>query len=111
MGHFGIMYHGFSRKTLWFFMDPIMHYVWYQGKAILASKGSFLKKKWKCYLINFWQYCFFFLTHPQRIHINQLGNTCFDFMGYLSSVQNKSFVSKESNAREFISHRYSNEKI
>ncbi|KAI4977363.1 hypothetical protein ZWY2020_057275 [Hordeum vulgare] len=86
MEHFGIMYPGFSRKTLWFFMDPLIHYVRYQGKAILASKGSFfLKKKWKCYLINFWQYYIFFWTQTRRIHINQLANSCFDFMGYLSS--------------------------
>ncbi|KQJ82785.1 hypothetical protein BRADI_5g10956v3 [Brachypodium distachyon] len=49
MEHFGIMDPGFFWKTLWFFMDPLMHYVRYQGKAILASKGTlFLKKKWKC---------------------------------------------------------------
>nr|AER62802.1 maturase K [Heteranthelium piliferum]ASD42092.1 maturase K [Heteranthelium piliferum]ASD42325.1 maturase K [Heteranthelium piliferum]AZA05635.1 maturase K [Heteranthelium piliferum] len=93
MEHFGIMYPGFSRKTLWFFMDPLMHYVRYQGKAILASKGTlFLKKKWKCYLINFWQYYFCFWTQPRRIHINQLANSCFDFMGYLSSVPKSSLL-------------------
>ncbi|KAI4962834.1 hypothetical protein ZWY2020_025259 [Hordeum vulgare] len=26
-------------------------------------QGSFFEKKWKCYLINFWQY-YFFLTQP-----------------------------------------------
>ena len=93
MEHFGIMYPGFSRKTLWFFMDPLMHYVRYQGKAILASKGTFfLKKKWKCYLINLWQYYFCFWTQPRRIHINQLANSCFDFMGYLSSVPKSSLL-------------------
>nr|AVV30313.1 maturase K [Themeda triandra] len=40
MEHFGVMYPGFFRKTIWFFMDPLMHYVRYQGKAILASKGT-----------------------------------------------------------------------
>uniref|UniRef100_I2FL72 Maturase K n=30 Tax=Stipeae TaxID=147383 RepID=I2FL72_9POAL len=87
MEHFGIMYPGFFRKTVWFFMDPLMHYVRYQGKAIFASKGTlFLKKKWKCYLVNFWQYSFSFWTQPRRIHLNQLANSCFDFLGYLSSV-------------------------
>ena len=85
--HFGIMYPGFFRKTIWFFMDPMMHYVRYQGKAILGSKGThFLNKKWKWYLINLWQYFFSFWTQPRRIHLNQLANSCFDFLGYLSSV-------------------------
>ena len=68
-------------------MDPLMHYVRYQGKAILASKGTLLlKKKWKSYLVNFSQYFFSFWTQPQRICLNRLTNSCFDFMGYLSSV-------------------------
>nr|UEN67869.1 maturase K [Ehrharta erecta] len=87
MEHFGVMYPGFFRKTVWSFMDPLMHYVRYQGKAIFASKGTlFLKKKWKCYFVNLWQYSFSFWTQPQRIHLNQLANSCFDFLGYLSSV-------------------------
>uniref|UniRef100_A4F431 Maturase K n=2 Tax=Lygeum spartum TaxID=29684 RepID=A4F431_LYGSP len=87
MEHFWVMYPGFFRKTLWFFMDPLIHYVRYQGKAILASKGTlFLKKKWKCYLVKFWQYSFSFWTQPRRIQLNQLTNACFDFLGYLSSV-------------------------
>ncbi|XBI71763.1 hypothetical protein VPH35_065892 [Triticum aestivum] len=65
MEHFGIMYPGFSWKTLWFFMDPLMHYVRYQGKGNSCIKRHFfLKKKWKCYLINFWQYYFCFWTQP-----------------------------------------------
>nr|YP_006280742.1 maturase K [Oryza rufipogon]AEI53074.1 maturase K [Oryza rufipogon] len=87
MEHFGLMYPAFFRKTIWFVMDPLMHYVRYQGKAILASKGTFLlKKKWKCYLVRLWQYSFSFWTQPQRIHLNQLENSCFDFLGYFSSV-------------------------
>nr|AKH04830.1 maturase K [Pariana sp. PFM-2015] len=87
MEHFGLMYPGFFRRTIWFFMDSLMHYIRYQGKAILASKGTlFLKKKWKCYLVNLWQYSFSFWTQPRRIYLNQLANSCFDFLGYLSSV-------------------------
>nr|YP_010245081.1 maturase K [Corynephorus divaricatus]QTJ28639.1 maturase K [Corynephorus divaricatus] len=87
MEHFGIMYPGFFRKTIWFFMDPLMNYVRYQGKAIFASKGTlFLNKKWKWYLINLWQYFFSFWTQPRTIHLNQLANSSFDFMGYFSSV-------------------------
>ncbi|CAI0433483.1 unnamed protein product [Linum tenue] len=37
-----------------------MHYARYQGKYILASKGTpFLIKKWKYYLVNLWQSHFY----------------------------------------------------
>nr|ACA00278.1 maturase K [Plinthanthesis paradoxa] len=85
MAHFGVMYPGVFRKTMWIFMDPLMHYVRYQGKAILVSKGT-LFFKWKFYLVNLSQYFLSFWTQPKRIRINQLANSCFDFMGYLSSV-------------------------
>nr|WNT99004.1 maturase K [Ctenium concinnum]WNT99088.1 maturase K [Ctenium concinnum]CCD31762.1 maturase K [Ctenium concinnum] len=93
MEHFGVMYPGFFWKTLWFFMDPLMHYVRYQGKVILASKGTLiLKKKWKSYLVNFSQYFFSFWIQPQRIRLNQLTNSCFDFLGYHSSVPINTFL-------------------
>nr|QRI93680.1 maturase K [Chrysosplenium sangzhiense] len=73
--------------VLWLFKDPFMHYVRYQGKSILASKGApFLLNKWKYYLINFWQFYFYVWSQPIRIHINQLSNYSLDFLGYLSSV-------------------------
>nr|AXK15719.1 maturase K [Rokautskyia scaposa]AXK15720.1 maturase K [Rokautskyia roberto-kautskyi] len=85
--HLIVVYRNFFQKTLWFFTDPFMHYVRYQGKAILASKGThLLMKKWKCYLVNLWQYYFNFWSQPHRIHINQLSNYSFHFLGYLSSV-------------------------
>nr|AGK28499.1 maturase K [Fosterella christophii] len=85
--HFLVVYHNYFQKTLWFFTDPFMHYVRYQGKAILASKGThLLMKRWKCYLVNLWQYYFHFWSQPHRIHINQLSNYSFYFWGYLSSV-------------------------
>ena len=38
---------------LWLFKNPFMHYVRYQGKSILTSKGApLLMNKWKYYLIN-----------------------------------------------------------
>nr|YP_010328331.1 maturase K [Disporum viridescens]UJH20675.1 maturase K [Disporum viridescens] len=77
----------YSQKTLRFFKDPFMHYIRYQGKAILASRDThILMNKWKCYLVNFWQYYFHFLSYPYRIQINQLKNHSFFFLGYLSSV-------------------------
>nr|AAU87145.1 maturase K [Tillandsia brevilingua] len=87
MEHLIVVYRNYFQKTLWFFTDPFMHYVRYQGKAILASKGThLLMKKWKCYLVNLWQYYFHFWSQPHRIHINQLSNYSFYFLGYLSSV-------------------------
>nr|YP_010933802.1 maturase K [Chloranthus nervosus]WKT14927.1 maturase K [Chloranthus nervosus] len=75
------------QKILWLFKDPFMHYVRYQGKAILASKGThLLMKKWKYHLVNFWQCHFYLWYQPDRIHINQLSNHSFYFLGYLSSV-------------------------
>nr|YP_010035582.1 maturase K [Iphigenia indica]QQQ88164.1 maturase K [Iphigenia indica] len=77
----------YSQKTLRFFKDPFMHYIRYQGKAILASRDThILMKKWKCYLVNFWQSYFHFWSYPYRIHINQLKNYSFLFGGYFSSV-------------------------
>lgn len=75
------------QKSLQLFKDPCMHYVRYQGKSILASKGTyFLMKKWKCYLVRFWQCHFSFWSQPYRIPINPLSKNSFDFWGYLSSV-------------------------
>nr|CAP58345.1 maturase K [Gorgonidium intermedium] len=75
------------QKTLGLFKDPFMHYVRYQGKSILASKGThFLMKKWKSYFVNFWQCHFHFWSQPCRIHINQFSNFSFYFLGYLSNV-------------------------
>nr|WBP64998.1 maturase K [Chlorophytum comosum] len=72
---------------LWAFKEPFMHYVRYQGKALLASKGTHLVlKKWKYHFVNLWQYYFHFWSQLHRIHINQLSNYSFYFLGYLSSV-------------------------
>nr|ABB83577.1 maturase K [Sporadanthus gracilis]ADN23808.1 maturase K [Sporadanthus gracilis] len=84
---FGVIYRNFFHKTLWFFTDPFIHYVRYQAQAIIASKGAhFWMKKWKCYLVNFWQDYLRFWSQPRRIDIKQLANYSFDFMGYLSNV-------------------------
>nr|AGL72742.1 maturase-like protein [Sowerbaea juncea] len=85
--HFLIICHNFFHRTLWFFKDPFMHYVRYQRKAILASKGThLLMKKWKLHFVNFWQYYFHFWSQPYRININELSNSSFYFLGYLSSL-------------------------
>ncbi|KAF8735819.1 hypothetical protein HU200_014440 [Digitaria exilis] len=75
-------------STLWFFKDPFIHYVRYQGKSILASKNTpFLMKKWKYYLIHLWQCHFFVWSQPGKIHINQLSEHSFYFLGYFSNVR------------------------
>lgn len=81
------------QKTLGLFKDPFMHYVRYQGKSILASRGAHLLiKKWKSHLVNFWQCHFDLWSQPARIHIKQLYNHPFYFLGYLSSVRLNSSV-------------------
>nr|YP_009473130.1 maturase K [Chrysanthemum boreale]AVI25890.1 maturase K [Chrysanthemum boreale] len=76
------------QANLWLFKDPFMHYVRYQGKSILASKGTFLlMNKWKYYFVNFWKYFFYLWPQPGRIYINQLSNHSLDFLGYRSSVR------------------------
>nr|CAD0393117.1 maturase K [Gomphrena prostrata] len=75
------------------FKEPFPHYVRYQGKALLASKGtSLLMHKWKYYFISFWQCYFSVWSQPRRIYINQLSNYSLDFMGFLSSVRFNSSV-------------------
>nr|ADZ46035.1 maturase K [Iris gracilipes] len=78
----------YFQGTLWsFFKDPFMHYVRCQGKVVLASKGThLLMKKWKYNFVNLWQYYFHFWYQSYRIHINQLSNYSFYFLGYLSSL-------------------------
>nr|AAY89090.1 maturase K [Mechowia grandiflora] len=78
---------------LWFFKEPFPHYVRYQGKSLLASKGAaLLMHKWKYYFIYFWQCYFSVWSQPRRIYINQLSNYSFHFMGFLSSVRFNSSV-------------------
>nr|AAW45737.1 maturase K [Melasma scabrum] len=68
--------------------EPCIHYIRYQRKSILASKGtSLFMNKWKCYLIHFWQWHFSLWFYPRRIYINQLSNHSFEILGYLSSLR------------------------
>nr|QYC37040.1 maturase K [Ribes odoratum] len=92
------------QTLLWLFKDPFMHYVRYQGKSILASKGTPLRmNKWKYYLVNFWQSYFYVWSQPGRIYINQLSNYSVDFLGYLSSVRlNPSVVRSQMLENSFI---------
>nr|YP_010268445.1 maturase K [Pseudocodon convolvulaceus]QTZ17928.1 maturase K [Pseudocodon vinciflorus]UIG86653.1 maturase K [Pseudocodon convolvulaceus] len=99
---------GLSRAlqvNLWVFENSFMHYVRYQGKAILASKGtSHLMNKWKYYFVNLWQSYFSQWSQLRRIHRNQLSNHSLDFLGYFSSVRRKtSRVRNQMLEKSFLS--------
>nr|QBS52658.1 maturase K [Noronhia lowryi] len=92
------------QTNLCLFKDPFMHYVRYQGKSILASKGTpLLMNKWKYYLVTFWQCYFSLWFHPRRIYLNQLDNHSLEFVGYLSSVRlNASVVRSQILENSFL---------
>nr|YP_010511958.1 maturase K [Amburana cearensis]Q6Q7X3.1 RecName: Full=Maturase K; AltName: Full=Intron maturase [Amburana cearensis]AAS64352.1 maturase K [Amburana cearensis]AEN74923.1 maturase K [Amburana cearensis]AFY07441.1 maturase K [Amburana cearensis]ART90996.1 maturase K [Amburana cearensis]UXL83282.1 maturase K [Amburana cearensis] len=91
-------------STLLFFKDPFIHYVRYQGKSILASKNApFLMNKWKYYFILLWQCHFYVWSQPGAIHITQLSEHSFDFLGYFSNVRlNASVVRSQMLENSFI---------
>nr|YP_009769985.1 maturase K [Genista tinctoria]QIT00687.1 maturase K [Genista tinctoria] len=77
-----------STLALSFFKEPFIHYVRYQGKAILASKNaSLLMNKWKNYLIRLWQYNFDVWSQPRTIQIKQFSERSFHLLGYFSNVR------------------------
>nr|AMD78077.1 maturase K [Goodyera yangmeishanensis] len=88
-----VVYLNSFQRILWFLKDPLIHYVQYQGKVIVASKGTlFLMKKWNFHVVNFWQFYFHFWSQPYRIHIKRLPNYSFSFLGYFLSVPKKTLV-------------------
>nr|YP_010723903.1 maturase K [Neomarica candida]WDW30944.1 maturase K [Neomarica candida] len=101
---FIVVCHDYFHGTLWSFKDPSMHYVRCQGKAILASKGThLLMRKWKYNFVNLWQYYFHFWYQSYRIHINQLSNYSFYFLGYFSSLlKDSSTVKNKILANSFL---------
>nr|AGF25429.1 maturase K [Codonopsis pilosula] len=88
--HLGEVLSRAFQGNLWIFTDSSMHYVRYQGKSILVSKGtSLVMNKWKYYFVNLWQSYFYLWSQPRRIHINQLSNHSLDFLAYFSSVRRR----------------------
>nr|AGE46571.1 maturase K [Euphorbia avasmontana] len=86
--HFAEVFTNDFQTILWLFKEPLMHYVRYQGKSILALKDKpFLIKKWKYYLVNLCQCHFYVWFQPEKIYINSLSKNSVKFLGYLSSVQ------------------------
>nr|YP_009234621.1 maturase K [Meliosma aff. cuneifolia Moore 333]ADD30847.1 maturase K protein [Meliosma aff. cuneifolia Moore 333]AMD08339.1 maturase K [Meliosma aff. cuneifolia Moore 333] len=104
MEHLVVVFRNDFQTNLWFFKEPFIHYARYQGKAILASKGTpLLMKKWKYHLLNLWQCHFYLWSQPSRIHINRLSNHSLQFLGYLSSVRlNPSVVRSQLLETSFI---------
>nr|YP_010254306.1 maturase K [Phlomoides betonicoides]QTZ19061.1 maturase K [Phlomoides betonicoides] len=90
--------------NLWLVKEPFMHYIRYQKRSILASKGTFIfMKKWKFYLVTFWQWHFSVWFHPKSIYINQLSKHSLEFLGYLSSVRmNPSVVRSQILENSFL---------
>nr|AAQ91942.1 maturase-like protein [Dermatophyllum arizonicum] len=91
-------------STLSFFKDPFIHYVRYQGKARMALKNApLLMNKWKYYLIHLWQCHFDVWSQPGTIHINQLSEHSFHFLGYFSNVRlNLSVVRSQMLENSFL---------
>nr|AAK61582.1 maturase K [Wolffia microscopica] len=88
MKDIGVIRRNDFQKPLWLFKDPFIHYVRYQGKSIIVSRGTdLLLKKWKSYFMNLWQCHFHFWSEPSRININQFPHYSFYFLGYLSSIE------------------------
>ncbi|KAL6492618.1 hypothetical protein OROGR_033289 [Orobanche gracilis] len=92
------------QANLWLVKEACIHYIRYQRKAILASKGtSLFMNKWKCYLITFWQWHFSLWFYPRRIYINQSSNHSFEFLGYHSSLRmNPSVVRSQILENSFL---------
>nr|YP_010449643.1 maturase K [Gardneria ovata]UTU96226.1 maturase K [Gardneria ovata] len=92
------------QANLWLFKDPFIHYVRYQGKLILLSKGTApLMNKWKSYLVHFWQGHFDLWFHSGRVYRKEFYNYSLDFMGYLSSVRlNPSMVRSQMLENSFL---------
>nr|ATL76993.1 maturase K [Utricularia caerulea] len=92
------------QENFWLAKEPCIHYIRYQRKSILASKGMchFLNK-WKCYLVNFWQWYFSLWFPARKIYINQLVNHSIEMWGYFSSVRmNLLLVRSQSLENSFI---------
>nr|YP_010919416.1 maturase K [Muiriantha hassellii]WAJ51912.1 maturase K [Muiriantha hassellii] len=81
------------QDILLLFKDPFMHYVRYQGKSILASNDTpLLMNKWKYYLARLWQWHFYVLSQPGKVHLNHLDKYSINLLGYLSGVPFNSLV-------------------
>nr|YP_010756644.1 maturase K [Melochia pyramidata]UNV38362.1 maturase K [Melochia pyramidata] len=92
------------QNNLCLFKDPFIHFIRYQGKAILASKDtSLLMNRWKYYFVDLWQSYFYVWSQSERVRLNQLSNYSLDFLGYLSSVRlNPSVVRSQMLENSFI---------
>nr|YP_010630397.1 maturase K [Hillebrandia sandwicensis]YP_010630421.1 maturase K [Hillebrandia sandwicensis]ADO16378.1 maturase K [Hillebrandia sandwicensis]WBN97399.1 maturase K [Hillebrandia sandwicensis]WBN97400.1 maturase K [Hillebrandia sandwicensis] len=102
--HLVKVFANYFRAILRVFKHPFIHYVRYQGKAILVSKDTpLLMNKWKYYLVHLWQCYFYVWSQPERIYINQLSKRSLAFLGYISSVRlNPSVVRSQMLENAFL---------
>nr|WOC91456.1 maturase K [Utricularia hispida] len=83
----------YFQANLWLVKEPCIYYIRYQRKYILASKGvSHFLNKWKCYLVNFWQWYFSLWFPARKISIKHLVNDSMEFWGYFLSVRMSFFL-------------------
>nr|WOC91926.1 maturase K [Utricularia pubescens] len=92
------------QANLWLVKESCIHYIRYQRKSILASKGmSHFLNKLKFYLVNLWQWYFSLWFTTRSISINPLVNHSMEFLGYFSSVRiNLLLVRSQSLENSFI---------
>nr|YP_008082562.1 maturase K [Utricularia gibba]AGL61056.1 maturase K [Utricularia gibba] len=92
------------QENLWLVKEPCIHYIRYQRKYLLSSKGiSRFLNKWKCYLVNFWQWYFSLWFSTKKIFFNELANHSIEFLGYFSSVRmNLLLVRSQSLENSFL---------
>nr|ATL77033.1 maturase K [Utricularia jamesoniana] len=94
----------YFQANQWLVKEPCIHYIRYKNKYILAAKGmSHFLNKWKCYLVNFWQWYFSLWFPARKISINHLVNHSMEFGGYFSRVRtNPLLVRSQSIENSFI---------
>nr|YP_009992407.1 maturase K [Angiopteris yunnanensis]YP_010576322.1 maturase K [Angiopteris fokiensis]A2T310.1 RecName: Full=Maturase K; AltName: Full=Intron maturase [Angiopteris evecta]CCQ48591.1 maturase K [Angiopteris madagascariensis]ABG79577.1 maturase K [Angiopteris evecta]QNN90592.1 maturase K [Angiopteris yunnanensis]UZN43863.1 maturase K [Angiopteris fokiensis] len=79
-----------SSKISSFTKNPCIHYVRYKNHSVLAFQGTnYLAKKWRNYLLNFWQYHFHCWVQPHRIFLKRFSRNSFSFLGYILGIRTR----------------------
>nr|QWX89955.1 maturase K [Aeginetia indica]WRW10962.1 maturase K [Aeginetia indica] len=81
------------QANLWLVKEPCIHYIRYQNKNLLASKGtSLFMKKWQYLVIFFFQCHFSLWFFPKKIKKKFLSKHSFEILGFFSSFRSKYYV-------------------
>jgi hypothetical protein len=84
-----------SFQSIWSLKDPNIHYVRYGERSIIAIKGThLLVKKYRYYLLIFWQCYFHLWNEPYRVCSHQLSKNCSSSLGYFLRVRMKPLLVK-----------------